>query len=360
MVELTRRTNEGVAGLRSGLCQAVGVAEELQTGTPLEDEVRATLESLLARCHLEDSPIGDEGAALDAVHQIARELVRIALDQGVGVALEALGPLAGPDLRASLTYISQSLAPRLERTTEEIDNVVAGLEGRFVPAGPSGAPTRGMAHVLPTGRNFYSVDPKSLPSPIAYEVGGDLARALLDRYLKDEGRYPETVGIVVWGTAAMRTHGDDIAEVLHLLGVRPVWDTENRRVTDLEVVPLSVLGRPRIDVVLRISGFFRDAFANLVHLIDKAFELVAGLDESSALGSFPRWRTERRCTASSGALRVPTGRASCRSSMRGTGGMSPTWRARTRPGVPMPTGVPPTASMPFPSFRAGSRRSPSP
>jgi len=151
-----------------------------------------------------------------------------------------------------------------------------------------------MAHVLPTGRNFYSVDTKSLPSPIAYEVGGDLARALLERYLTEEGRYPETVGIVVWGTAAMRTHGDDIAEVLHLLGVRPVWDTENRRVTDLEVVPLEVLGRPRVDVVLRISGFFRDAFANLVHLIDRAFELVARLDESDDVNFVAKHFREER------------------------------------------------------------------
>src|SRR5207253_7230844 len=179
----------------------------------------------------------------------------------------------------TIRYIGGSLLPRLERTTDELDAVVRALAGGFVPAGPSGAPTRGMAHVLPTGRNFYSVDPKSLPSPIAYEVGGELARALLERYLDDEGAYPETVGIVVWGTSAMRTHGDDVAEILHLLGVRPVWDGENRRVTGLEVVPLDELGRPRIDVVVRISGFFRDAFANLVHLMDRAFELVASLDE---------------------------------------------------------------------------------
>jgi cobaltochelatase CobN len=186
----------------------------------------------------------------------------------------------GAEVEASLRYVAESLAPRLERTTEELDNVLRALAGEFVPAGPSGAPTRGMAHVLPTGRNFYSVDPKSLPSPIAYEVGGELAGALLERYLAEAGAYPETVGIVVWGTAAMRTHGDDVAEVLHLLGVRPVWDGENRRVTGLEVVPVEELGRPRIDVTLRISGFFRDAFANLVHLVDRAFELVARLPES--------------------------------------------------------------------------------
>jgi cobaltochelatase CobN len=240
LVELTRRANEGVPGLRHALAEGEGRAE------------------------------------LDAAHARATSLVRLALELGVERAVAE----GGREVEASLRYVAGSLAPRLERTTEELDNVVRALSGEFVPAGPSGAPTRGMAHVLPTGRNFYSVDPKSLPSPIAYEVGGELAAALLERYLAEEGAYPETVGIVVWGTAAMRTHGDDIAEVLHLLGVRPVWDGENRRVTGLEVVSLEELGRPRIDVTLRISGFFRDAFANLVHLVDRAFEMVATLPES--------------------------------------------------------------------------------
>jgi cobaltochelatase CobN len=254
LVELTRRTNEGVPGLR------------------------AALES------------GDSRDELDAAHERAAMLVRLTLERGVEAALAE----AGPDVAAPIRYIGGSLAPRLERTSEELDNVVAALSGRFVPAGPSGAPTRGMAHVLPTGRNFYSVDPKSLPSPIAYEVGGELARALLRRYLEEEGAHPETVGIVVWGTSAMRTHGDDVAEILHLLGVRPVWDGENRRVAGLEVVPLQDLGHPRIDVVVRISGFFRDAFANLVHLVDRALELVAHLDEPDELNFVAKHFREER------------------------------------------------------------------
>ena len=254
LVELTRRTNEGVPGLRAALEH------------------------------------GDSRDELDAAHERATALVRLTLQQGVEAALAGCGPeVVGP-----IRYIGGSLLPRLERTSEELDNAVAALSGRFVPAGPSGAPTRGMAHVLPTGRNFYSVDPKSLPSPIAYEVGGELASALLRRYLEEEGAYPETVGIVVWGTSAMRTHGDDVAEILHLLGVRPVWDAENRRVTDLQVVALGDLGRPRIDVVVRISGFFRDAFANLVHLLDRAFELVARLDEPDDLNFVARHFREER------------------------------------------------------------------
>ncbi len=279
LVELTRRGNEGVPGLRASLGKAVGLAEPVEGGRPLAPEVRSRLEDLLRRCRLQIPDLRDEGAGLDALHAAARELARRAVMEGAEAAARTAGSLATPELRRCLSYAADRLRPRLERTREEMDHTLAALAGRFVPAGPSGAPTRGMAHVLPTGRNFFSVDPKSLPSPIAYEVGGELARALLERYLEEEGAYPETVGIVVWGTAVMRTHGDDVGEILHLLGVRPVWDPENRRVTGLEVVPLEELGRPRIDVVVRISGFFRDAFANLVHLIDRAVEMVARLDE---------------------------------------------------------------------------------
>jgi cobaltochelatase CobN len=259
LVELTRRGNEGAPGLRSAL----------------EDR------------------LGNDRAALDAAHAQARELVRTTLRDGRERALAQVSG-AGHAVEASLRYLDESLVPRLARTTEELDHLVAGLEGRFVPAGPSGAPTRGMAHVLPTGRNFYSVDPKGLPSPIAYEVGGELAGALLRKYLEEEGAYPETVGVVVWGTAAMRTHGDDVAEALHLLGVRPRWDGENRRVVGLEVVPADELGRPRIDVVLRISGFFRDAFANLVHLVDQAIETVASLDEPDEVNFVAKHYREER------------------------------------------------------------------
>ena len=187
-----------------------------------------------------------------------------------------------PEVCRTLRFACEVIVPSLDRTPDEIANILRALHGEYVPAGPSGAPTRGLAHVLPTGRNFYSVDPKTLPSPIAYQVGTDLANALIEKYLAEAGTYPESIGIVVWGTSAMRTHGDDIAEVLALLGVRPVWQTESRRVTGIEVIPLHELGRPRIDVTLRISGFFRDAFPNLVHLVDEAVRTVAELDEPLA------------------------------------------------------------------------------
>ncbi|HZU73416.1 MAG TPA: cobaltochelatase subunit CobN, partial [Acidimicrobiales bacterium] len=179
----------------------------------------------------------------------------------------------------TLAWVGARLVPDLGRTGDEVTGTLAALDGRYVAAGPSGSPTRGGAHVLPTGRNFYSVDPKALPSPLSWEVGRRLAEAVVARHVTATGAPPRTVGLVLWGTAAMRTGGDDAAEALALLGVRPVWEQESRRVVGLEVIPLEELGRARSDVTLRISGFFRDAFPHLVALLDEAVGLVAGLDE---------------------------------------------------------------------------------
>jgi len=170
---------------------------------------------------------------------------------------------------------------------DEIANTLRALEGRFVPPGPSGAPTRGMAHVLPTGRNFYAIDPRALPSMAAWQIGQGLAENLINRYRREHGSYPSSVGISIWGTSAIRTAGDDIAEVLALLGVRPVWQAANRRVVGVEVIALDTLGRPRIDVTCRISGFFRDAFPHLIALMDQAVQAVIALDEPLEQ-NFPR------------------------------------------------------------------------
>ncbi|MGY1639595.1 cobaltochelatase subunit CobN [Geodermatophilus sp. SYSU D00703] len=189
--------------------------------------------------------------------------------------------LGGPSepVEAVLRFAVDEVVPRLERTTDEVDAVLHALDGGYVPAGPSGSPLRGLVNVLPTGRNFYSVDPRAVPSRLAWETGQAMAESLLSRYLADTGTYPPSVGLSVWGTSAMRTSGDDVAEVLALLGVRPVWDDASRRVTGLEPVPLDELGRPRIDVTVRISGFFRDAFPHVVTMLDDAVTLAASLDE---------------------------------------------------------------------------------
>jgi cobaltochelatase CobN len=182
-------------------------------------------------------------------------------------------------IQTELTWIRDRLLPSLYKTKQEITNLLRGLNGEYVPSGASGAPTRGRPEVLPTGRNFYSVDIRAVPTETAWDIGRKAADVLIETYTQEHGEYPQTLGLSIWGTSTMRTGGDDLAEALALLGVQPVWDGVSRRVVDFEILPLSILGRPRVDVTLRISGFFRDAFPNLIDLFDSAVNAVANLDE---------------------------------------------------------------------------------
>ncbi len=193
-----------------------------------------------------------------------------------------------------LDWIHDRLLPALQKTDQEILNLLKGLNGQYVPSGASGAPTRGRPEVLPTGRNFYSVDIRAIPTETAWEIGRKAAEALVERYTQENGDYPKTLGLSVWGTSTMRTGGDDIAEALALLGVKPVWDGVSRRVVDFEILPLSAIGRPRVDVTLRISGFFRDAFPNLIDLFDSAVTAVAQLDESDDENPLSAQATQER------------------------------------------------------------------
>jgi cobaltochelatase CobN len=252
-------------GARPGLREALGLAEDGSASRAAVDAAEDRARSLV------------EGMELAGWHPNA----------AAKVTADVLGH---PDdtVERLLRFAADDLVPRLAATTGEIDAILHALDGGHVPAGPSGSPLRGLINTLPTGRNFYAVDPKAVPSRLAWDTGQQLADTLVARYREDTGgQWPTTVGLSVWGTAAMRTSGDDVAEVLALLGVRPVWDEASRRVTGLEVVPLEDLGRPRIDVVVRISGFFRDAFPHVVTLLDDAVGLVAGLDEDPA-GNFVR------------------------------------------------------------------------
>ncbi len=220
---------------------------------------------------------------VDSVEHTARGLVETCAkadwsEQSVADAAQDFPP-AVADV---LSFAATEVVPRLRKTDLEISRVLHALDGGFIPAGPSGSPLRGLINVLPTGRNFYSVDPKAVPSRLAWETGRAMADSLLDRYLTDHGVYPASVGLSVWGTSAMRTSGDDVAEVLALLGVMPVWDDASRRVVDLELIGLAELGRPRIDVTVRISGFFRDAFPHVVTMLDDAVALAAAADESDS------------------------------------------------------------------------------
>lgn len=217
--------------------------------------------------------------------------------------------------RDVLERIRGELEPRLDACGErEMLGLLTGLDGRFVAPGPSGAPTRGRLDVLPTGRNFYAVDVRAVPTPAAMDLGKRAAERLVQRYTQDHGEYPRVIALSAWGTACMRTGGDDIAQALALLGVRPVWAEGSGRVIDTEILPLSVLRRPRVDVLLRISGFFRDAFPDQIRLFTAAVRAVAELEESAEQNPVrARVRADETALAQSG---VPAEEARRRASFR--------------------------------------------
>lgn len=185
-----------------------------------------------------------------------------------------------PRSSQQLVYARSVLLAALQRSVDqEISALLAGLSGKFIAPGPSGAPTRGRLDTLPTGRNFFSVDNRSIPSPAAWVIGERSAQALIERHLQDHGDYPKKLGLSVWGTATMRTGGDDIAQAFALMGVKPIWAAGSQRVIDFEITPSMLLQRPRVDVTLRVSGFFRDAFPNVMQLFDAAVVAIAQLEE---------------------------------------------------------------------------------
>ncbi|MCL0034543.1 cobaltochelatase subunit CobN [Dehalococcoidia bacterium] len=289
LVALTRLSNGDVPSLRQSLAEGKGY----------------DYDNLLANRGKLQSDGKSGGHIIEELHKLSLQLVKRFHDDGFreesidAIAGEVLGE-SNFNIKRVLTYIMNSIVPNLAATTDELTNTLLAASGGFIPPGPSGAPTRGMADILPTGRNFYSVDPQSIPSPAAWRVGVALGDALLERYLKDEGEYPESIGIIIWGSGTMRTKGDDIAEIFYLMGVKPIWEESSGRVKGIEVIPLEELGRPRIDVALRISGLFRDAFPNIVHLIDEAVEMIASLDEPperNYLAKHVREETEEKIAA---------------------------------------------------------------
>jgi len=197
------------------------------------------------------------------------------------VAHEGVCDPAWTQTQAVLNHLNKTIRPNVEACgDEEMRGLLTGLDGRFVEPGPSGAPTRGRAEILPTGQNFYSVDTRTIPTPAAWPLGWKSARLMIARPMQDHGEWPRTMALTAWGTSNMRTGGDDIAQGLALMGVQPQWDTVSRRVTGFDIMPQSVLGRPRGDVTLRVSGFFRAAFPGLIGLFDSAARQVAARDEA--------------------------------------------------------------------------------
>jgi cobaltochelatase CobN len=233
----------------------------------------------------------DDDSVLGEVREVCRDLVQRLLASDF--ELDSIWPILQTELAwlqnvaaeklAALYQVLQYLCGPLQRnlalTAQEMDNSLAALDGRFVEPGPAGAPTSGMADILPTGRNFYGVDPRMLPSPVAWECGKQLGDLLIERFVAEEGHYPESIGVILWNGANMRSRGQCIAQFLYFLGIRPVWQKSSGRVTGLEVIPLAELRRPRIDVTARISGLFRDAMPFAVQWMDRAVALAAAQDE---------------------------------------------------------------------------------
>ena len=183
---------------------------------------------------------------------------------------------------AVLEQVAETIGPALDASADaEIAGLLAALGGRFVAPGAAGAPTRGRPDVLPTGRNFYSVDTRQVPTAAAWQLGWASAQLLVEHYAQTHGDWPRAMALSAWGTSNMRTGGDDIAQALALIGARPRWEGPSGRVTGFEIMPLDLLDRPRVDVTLRVSGFFRDAFPGLIDLFDSAVRAVAALDEDA-------------------------------------------------------------------------------
>ena len=249
---------------------------------------------------ISDEPWRTVGDSRERLELFAGRLIAQALDGEIG-QLDAPG---WETVHGIIDHLRAVVAPRLDACgPAEMRGLLDALGGRFVPAGPSGAPSRGRLDVLPTGRNFFSVDVRNLPTTTAWRIGFQSANLILERHLQDHGDHLRQLGLSVWGTATMRTGGDDIAQAMALMGVRPVWATGSQRVDDFEILPLSLLDRPRVDVMLRVSGFFRDAFANLIRLFDAAVQAVAALDEPDDLNPLAaKVRAEREALLQSGLL----------------------------------------------------------
>jgi cobaltochelatase CobN len=285
------------AGLHGPLLALEGLVEEYAEADGLdkrrlkllEDEIveRAWASGLAAECGLAREVTGREAIAkLDAQLCDIKELAvrdrlhvfgRAPDDAAVALLVDAIVAASGepniePRVETAIRHCAQA----------ERDALIAALDGRRVAAGPAGAPSRGRLDVLPTGRNLTAIDPRAIPTRTAAIVGVRAADEVIRRYLQDHGDYPRALMLDLWASASLRTGGDDLAQALSYLGARPRWDLNSNRVTGVDVLPLAALGRPRIDVTLRISGLFRDLFEAQIALFDLAVQTVAARDEDDA------------------------------------------------------------------------------
>ena len=263
LVRVPRGTGPGEASLMRAL------ASDLELDfDPLDCDLSESWTGPRPEALAGDDPWRSSGDTVERLEGLARALVAGARPADPGWTGTA----------AVLDELERRIRPAVEASGRaELKGLLDGLDGRFVEPGPSGAPTRGRPDVLPTGRNFYSVDTRAVPTPAAWTLGWKSAGLLVQRHMQEHGAWPRSLALTAWGTSNMRTGGDDIAQGLALMGARPTW--EGARVTGFEVLPVSLLDRPRVDVTLRVSGFFRDAFPGLIDLFDSAARDIAALDE---------------------------------------------------------------------------------
>jgi len=288
LVALTRLENPGAPSLRESVAGVLGVDYEAMLDSPGEydealgmtyaeaaDAVYETSLDLVETLAAHDFDVPESESEAGPDDEVNMNLLVVDIDP-LGDARARSG--AHDDLREVLAYICEEAAPRVAGAAEEIPQTADALNGEYVPPGGSGAPTRGGVDLLPTARNFYTLDPRKVPAKSAWQVGREVADGVAERHHDEEGAYPEEIGVVAWGTPTVRTRGETVAQVLALLGVEPQW-TDAGRVDGVEPIPLDELGRPRIDVTTRVSGLFRDAFPAAAGVIHDAVDAVVDLDE---------------------------------------------------------------------------------
>jgi len=278
LLRLPRGDTPASRGILHNMSMDLGLKQNDEDFNPLAagcDEWKGARPEILQT--ISQAPWRTEADTRERLEMLAHLWVQtFVLDKGETESITEHFPLT----TAQLVYTRERIAPALmESARMEIDSLTRGLQGVFVPPGPSGAPTRGRLDTLPTGRNFFSVDCRSIPSPAAWAIGERSAQSLIERHLQEQGDYPRELGLSVWGTATMRTGGDDIAQAFALMGIKPIWAEGSHRVIDFEIIPTMLLKRPRVDVTLRVSGFFRDAFPNVIRLYDAAVQAIAELEE---------------------------------------------------------------------------------
>ncbi|RDI70269.1 cobaltochelatase subunit CobN [Halopelagius longus] len=288
LVALTRLENPGGPSLRESVAGVLGIDyqrmldepgaydEELgMTLSEAADEVYETSLDLVRTLAEHDFDVPTSETEAEPDDEVNMNLLVVDIDP-LGDARAKSG--AHDRLREALAFICEEAAPRVRGAEDEIPRTADALAGEYVPPGGSGAPTRGGVDLLPTARNFYTLDPRKVPAKSAWRVGREVAEGIAERHRRERGEYPEEIGVVAWGTPTVRTRGETIAQVLALMGVEPVW-TDAGRVDDVEPIPLDELGRPRIDVTTRVSGLFRDAFPQAAGVVHDAVDAVVELDE---------------------------------------------------------------------------------